>query len=478
MGQIAIVNIGGRYFREYAVEAGDSLSSICLRFGHLNWSCIYNLSENSPFRTRYPDPNVIDTTNHVNLFIPLHMKGSGGRSVRAKLLKEFLIIRIVEENGTPLANTGLRLIAPKGSFHDWKHDGWEVITNDQGEIIVPNPMVGQWYLASAEYMLAEPTVWSDDILKGLQTGSLPDPNPDYPLTLDAINHVIARPVFYVSCPTCGRTIRLIKGIGATTDCPNDLTDLGPIVTLIETAPDSFIPKILQDPKKTPFSLACRGMFTLTTAHGEVNVYWDESRFTYPENNDYELWGNYYGTWLKVKVIGRKTWGATPPETVEPDENGKPRVYESHYTEQGKNTAYPDTRIPDNLWTPLAQVLRWITIHHTNKTDSGGYDTVRDLQKKHRDEDGIEGAGLAADIGYHFIIGKDGKIYEGRPLGIKGSHVVGFNGGNIGIVLAGDFHPADFSERFSAIPDPTSGTDPTAEALNALQNLLSRPPNSA
>jgi hypothetical protein len=48
------------------------------------------------------------------------------------------------------------------------------------------------------------------------------------------------------------------------------------------------------------------------------------------------------------------------------------------------------------------------------------------------------------------------------LGIKGSHVDLFNGGNVGIVLAGDFE----SHLGNLFPDI-----PTPDALQALDNLI-------
>lgn len=46
----------------------------------------------------------------------------------------------------------------------------------------------------------------------------------------------------------------------------------------------------------------------------------------------------------------------------------------------------------------------------------------------------------ADIGYHFMITKDGTIYEGRRLLYTGAHVEMQNTGKIGIMLDGCFEP--------------------------------------
>lgn len=41
-----------------------------------------------------------------------------------------------------------------------------------------------------------------------------------------------------------------------------------------------------------------------------------------------------------------------------------------------------------------------------------------------------------DIGYHYVIRRKGKIEEGRPLEIAGSHAYGYNKNSIGICLVG------------------------------------------
>lgn len=42
----------------------------------------------------------------------------------------------------------------------------------------------------------------------------------------------------------------------------------------------------------------------------------------------------------------------------------------------------------------------------------------------------------ADIGYHFVIRRDGTIEKGRPLDYIGAHVKGHNRGSIGVCLVG------------------------------------------
>lgn len=55
-----------------------------------------------------------------------------------------------------------------------------------------------------------------------------------------------------------------------------------------------------------------------------------------------------------------------------------------------------------------------------------------------------------DVGYHYLIHPNGKIYEGRKIYHKGSHVAGANTGKIGILLLGDYDEQwwDFDDSLS------------------------------
>ncbi len=98
----------------------------------------------------------------------------------------------------------------------------------------------------------------------------------------------------------------------------------------------------------------------------------------------------------------------------------------------------------------AQFLNWIVVHHTAYTPSG----PKEVQDEHMLPRG-SGPGKHPfgrgwlDVGYHFMISKDGTIYEGRKLCYVGAHVGGtaygktdprlrIDFGAIGIALFGDF----------------------------------------
>jgi len=60
-----------------------------------------------------------------------------------------------------------------------------------------------------------------------------------------------------------------------------------------------------------------------------------------------------------------------------------------------------------------------------------------------------------DIGYHFLIDRDGTVAKGRPIEEDGAHVLGRNKGTIGISLFGGHGSAetdDFSDHFTIAQD--------------------------
>jgi LysM repeat protein len=86
----------------------------------------------------------------------------------------------------------------------------------------------------------------------------------------------------------------------------------------------------------------------------------------------------------------------------------------------------------------------ITIHHT--TDNPKYPKrdnalfARVIQKYHQQ------SRKWADIGYHFLVAKNGEILEGRLLNKLGAHVKNQNTGNIGIAMLGDFDRDEMTSK--------------------------------
>jgi len=86
--------------------------------------------------------------------------------------------------------------------------------------------------------------------------------------------------------------------------------------------------------------------------------------------------------------------------------------------------------------PMEKITR-ITLHHTAELPSltrrSDAEVVKGVQNFHRNQRGW------ADIGYHWLIGVDGNVYEGRLLNIQGAHAGGGNNKeNLGISVMGNF----------------------------------------
>lgn len=84
------------------------------------------------------------------------------------------------------------------------------------------------------------------------------------------------------------------------------------------------------------------------------------------------------------VVGRLEWDEAPP-----DLSNQP-----HHEE------------------PLWNTLRWIIVHHTTFTEPA---TPQYLKEYHQQ------VSKFADVGYHFMIGVDGTIYETRDIHVVGAH---------------------------------------------------------
>jgi hypothetical protein len=82
-------------------------------------------------------------------------------------------------------------------------------------------------------------------------------------------------------------------------------------------------------------------------------------------------------------------------------------------------------------------IRWVTIHHDGmayrgRTQSAARGRLRSIQSAHQNNQNW------ADIGYHFIIDRQGTVWQGRELRYQGAHVGGANEGNVGVMLMGNF----------------------------------------
>lgn len=106
--------------------------------------------------------------------------------------------------------------------------------------------------------------------------------------------------------------------------------------------------------------------------------------------------------------------------------------------------------------------RRFAIHHTVTGSSDPARQMRGIQSFHMNTRGW------CDVGYHFLVGNDGKIYEGRPLHLLGAHVGSNNSGNIGVSFIGCYHTSGCSGL-----GPTRPSDAMVRVSGRLLGTLSR-----
>jgi hypothetical protein len=94
----------------------------------------------------------------------------------------------------------------------------------------------------------------------------------------------------------------------------------------------------------------------------------------------------------------------------------------------------------------------VTLHHSG--NSGEQDPAK-IEAEHMGSKGYD------DVGYHYMVNLKGRIYEGRNLAFKGSHVELANTGKIGILVMGDFEHQWWD----------SDDDPTKVQLDSVKSLI-------
>ena len=105
--------------------------------------------------------------------------------------------------------------------------------------------------------------------------------------------------------------------------------------------------------------------------------------------------------------------------------------------QKANGLTPDGVVGDKTWAKLGtdptlkQSNRSINliIVHCSATKEGMDYTVADIKKWHL-------ARKFSDIGYHYVIYRDGSVHNGRDVNISGAHCEGYNSHSIGICYIG------------------------------------------
>ncbi|NQZ57666.1 MAG: N-acetylmuramoyl-L-alanine amidase [Lentisphaeraceae bacterium] len=116
-----------------------------------------------------------------------------------------------------------------------------------------------------------------------------------------------------------------------------------------------------------------------------------------------------------------------PRTITPITSSKLKIV--------RRSQWAKHSIKGNI-SPMGAIKK-ITVHHTDDgpklSKMSDLKFLRGIENYHRNTKGW------ATIGYHFVIGRDGRIYEGRPIKYQGAHASPNNSNNLGISLIGDFN---------------------------------------
>lgn len=166
---------------------------------------------------------------------------------------------------------------------------------------------------------------------------------------------------------------------------------------------------------------------------------------------------YYGDDIRIEQLGGSCGGEANPDTgparSEPSTPGNPQEPNTSGASTGTGTSGTpsgstgDTCVNGGVTTPSQPRSIWgatpptsnramhtpnrITFHHTAQGDGvTGPSAVRQIQNWHKQAYGM------ADIGYHYIIDRDGTVYTGTPDDRMGAHQKGQNDGNIGVAFIG------------------------------------------
>jgi len=155
---------------------------------------------------------------------------------------------------------------------------------------------------------------------------------------------------------------------------------------------------------------------------------------------------------KPAIVSREEWGAHAPGTFGNQTPSAPK-YEGHFNEKEDGYKPYEGNLDDIYYR--------ITLHHEGDDETHNVLLV---------QEGKMNEGFY-DIGYHFIIGRDGTIYQGRDIGVRGNHAYP-NTGNLGILWLGDFNPGyDASDPRYGEVDPNDDPGPTTKQYNATVDLI-------
>lgn len=133
---------------------------------------------------------------------------------------------------------------------------------------------------------------------------------------------------------------------------------------------------------------------------------------------------------------------------------QPPLYPPHTPAATTPIAKGITALSRTSWTRTGPVaskvnamngINKLTIHHEGWTPvnfTSQATTAERIEKIRQYHTGQNGWG---DIGYHYIVDRAGRVWEGRPIQYQGAHVSKNNENNVGILVLGNFEKQSPSE---------------------------------
>lgn len=114
-------------------------------------------------------------------------------------------------------------------------------------------------------------------------------------------------------------------------------------------------------------------------------------------------------------------------------------------------------LPDRLLKAQKRTINEIIVHCTATPEGRDY-TVEQIREQHKSQGWN-------DIGYHYVVYRDGSIHEGRDVNTAGAHCNGHNAHSIGVVYVGGCD--------KAMRPKDTRTDAQKESLYFLLKVLKR-----
>lgn len=134
------------------------------------------------------------------------------------------------------------------------------------------------------------------------------------------------------------------------------------------------------------------------------------------------------------IAGPQTQTALKRALEAPKTNARPEPDKSAINSTASSTspglvqAAPPPNVSSLKLLDTGRSITEIIIHCTATPEGKDY-TVNDIRSWHKQRG-------FSDVGYHYIVYRDGRVMIGRPIGQIGAHVEGHNTGTIGISYIG------------------------------------------